>query len=289
MGIDVSKDFKEKLDLIIYPFMKIQIIFITAYSLFHWILIHELKIQTIREDIIEAYLPALIGGLIYYYFIRPKLKILNLKLLKRIAVLYHHYIAIVLIGPCLVFQQFIPLVNSELVEVNSLKDIYNYADTKFYKINDYFINIEDIRFKKDIDNSPRNGHEIEIYLVAPIYISQNLSEKNHVGWLAKKYDKFIRFSVSDQEERRMLEEHLIESRKQFRAIDFASFNYFERMGFTPERDNYLTATNSNSEYLPSRIIFTEVYSDFKDRYNNIIIAFLLVTLLLYFGFIILIR
>lgn len=289
MGINLSDDFRKKLDLIIYPFLKIQILFIISYSLFHWILFQELRIQTIREDIIEVYLPALTGGLIYFYIIRPKLKILDFKSLNRISVLYHYYIALVLILPCLLCQKYVHLESGKLIEVNSLKDIYNLSDVKNYKINNFFVNTEDIRFKKDIDVLPRNGHQIELYLVAPIYISQNISEKNHIGWLAKKYDKFIRFSVSDQEERKMLEEHLIESRKQFRALDFGSFKYFERMGFTPQIDNYLAATNSNSEFLPSRIIFTEVYNDFEDRNNNIIITFLLVTFLLYVGFIILIR
>src|SRR5690348_4687211 len=95
----------QKLKLIYKPFLVIAILIIAGYTLLNWIVFKKFQLFSINEDIINLWIPMGLPWIPILIWLRPRIKLLNLKRKKGDLPGFYIFIAgIAIVAPTLVAQ-----------------------------------------------------------------------------------------------------------------------------------------------------------------------------------------
>lgn len=75
----MNKNTIQKLKLLLIPFLITSIGFCVIYTFLNWLLLIKLQLFSVKEIIVEFGIPIVIPAIPILFYLRPKLKILNLK------------------------------------------------------------------------------------------------------------------------------------------------------------------------------------------------------------------
>ncbi|MGL4749529.1 MAG: rhomboid family intramembrane serine protease, partial [Shewanella sp.] len=65
----------KKLQLIYVPFLLLSLLFVSGYSLLHWLLLIKLQLVSIDESLVNFWLPMLLPWPLLFFYLRPRLKL----------------------------------------------------------------------------------------------------------------------------------------------------------------------------------------------------------------------
>lgn len=283
MGIDVSKDFKEKF-LFVYPtFLKLFFGIIIGYSLVHWFFFIELGFLSVKEHILNFYIPIALSALGLVVFLRPKLDILKLNNEnKDIRFQYYFLFSLALTIPNIIAQDLLVSFTGTLSEIESIHELEESPPSRYYRINHFELNLNNIKTNIETEVSGRFNDEfnLSIYLVAPIYNQlKDTNSTNPSAWFGIKYHKSINNSLELAQKRRLLESFIIDSRLNFKLKDFSSVDYYEKLNNSGLRDNYYKAINQNDKLVGNYTVLIPNYEIFESR-NNGKITWLVITIII---------
>jgi len=266
---------KDKLRIIFIPFVLALIGLTIGYSLLHWILFINLNLFSLKEIVTKFVIPLILTGLTSWFFLSPKLKILNLegKRGSRLPDFYSFIAWCALSIPLIIAQEYVLTATGKLTELNSIKEINNYAPTKYYTIKTYYIDKQaaEANVKFDVSGKHNENFIINIYFAVPVLENENdtLSANEPLAWLGIKYHNSVSNNLDDEEKTTAFQYFSNACYADFQNKNISWFTYLDRIGNSEDRDGYLGAIKQNPAYAQSKkTIFVEVNEPFEARNGN---------------------
>lgn len=263
---------KDRIKIIFRPYLIALVLFLCGYTFLNWLLINYLEVFSFPENVVNTFLPMILGGLIAVFFIRPRFKALNLKTKKGSWKDFYTFIsAITIIIPAIIAQHYIITATGKLTQLQSINEINKAAPTKYYRLNNFYFDSANKSVRKYISVSGKGNrnYNMDIYIVVPILrsIRDTTIVKPH-AWLGFNYHKQISNRLSYEEKQSIFQEFYVNSLKYLSYRNLSSFNYFDRIGNNTDRDQYRIATRKNDQYEGSYTILTGVNEPFSARNGN---------------------
>jgi membrane associated rhomboid family serine protease len=264
------KNLKEKIQFIYIPFILITICFIPLYTFSHWLLFIKGSLS-LKEDILNFWLPLGLMWIPLLIWLQPGTKLLKFK--KDSGFFgYLIFAAIAIAIPTIISQNYLITATGKLTHLYSISEIEKSEYTKYYTLNNFFIDKVDIAVRKTATVTGKNNtdYNMQIYIVMPVYDNFSDTAKGECSyWLGKKYSKTIGDHRSQEEKAASFKDFYEESIKQFDSTDFTRFSYLEVLGNTKDHDEFNYAVNkSHLIKYKDPVVFQAEFGPFKDRNGN---------------------
>lgn len=261
---------KDKLNLVFKPFIIILIGVTIVYTFFHWMLVVELALFSPKTIITNFSLPAVVTALVAWFFLRPKLKALNLK--KKSGGHYREiygFIAwVALTIPLIIAQEYMITATGKLSELTSVKEIGQSTPTKYYTLKKYYFDKHGSSTYTHFEVKGRYNEDfyMHIYVAIPIFENENDASTNEPSaWSGIKYSKRIDNSLGKTEKEVAYQMFLTESYKDFQNKNLTDFFYFDRMSNSNNKDGFIEAIKRSPRYKTNKTILTAVHEPFGAR------------------------
>lgn len=260
---------QDKLQLIFYPFLLAGSLFIILYTIFHWVFILELELISIKENVITTILPFTLPWAVLFIWIRPRIKLLTFRN-DRLPMLYYFAATLSITIPTLIAQPYLINATGKLTELNNINEIDKYPPTKFYTIENYYIDKDRIGVTTEFHEKGKRNERLVmiIYVVLPVF-NTDTNYATHKAWVAIKFSKEIDNRQSDADKEFLFQKFAMESQESINDFNTHSFKYFSRIGNSDDRDAFLDAT-SKSAFRASgnSTILLPQYEPFEERNGN---------------------
>jgi membrane associated rhomboid family serine protease len=264
---------KQKLNLIYKPFLIIAICVIGGYTFLNWLLLIKLQLIPIKEIVINFWIPFAIPWVPILIWLRPKIKLLNLKTKKGDSYFLYQFIAALAItAPTIVAQTFIESASGKLSKLENIRQIESANHSKYYTIKNFYIDKDHIGVQNSFDVSGKNNQDFNMHLYVAVPILENASDTlNSIcfAWLGQEYKKTIRNKMADDEKQNLFKEFAVESQNNFNQKDFNQFVYLNRVGNTDAADGFKAAIKNDEKYYSAyNNIFFGVNEKFEKHNGN---------------------
>ena len=264
---------KDKLNIIFIPFLLTLIGLTVGYTLLHWLLFIKLNLFSLKEGVINFAIPIILTGLITWFYLSPKLKILNLKSKhgKDWPFFYSIIAWFVLTIPLVIAQAYIITATGKLTELNSIKEINNYPPTKYYTLKTYYIDKHAIGAHATFEEIGKHNEKFRMNLYFAMPVFENESDtltSEPLGWVGIKYSNTISNWLSDVEKETSYQYFANASYQAFENKNVSWFMYLDRIGNSEDRDGFIEAIKQNPVFKPNKTIFVEVSEPFEARNGN---------------------
>jgi len=260
----------KKLRILFFPVTVATVVWLILFSFLHWAIIIKTGIPTIQQEIINIWASLLIPLVPVFTWLRPRMKLLLFPG-KRGNPLYIYTLicSAAIGGPAIAAQYYLEAATGKLTALSGITALQTAPITKYYTIQDYFADKDSIKtwFASKIIGKGRGELALDMYCTIPleddayepVLIRAKNSEKPPVdtpaflqtgdaiakprsfAWLCIHYVATIPNSKKDSIKIAGKKAFRDSCYRAFRAINFHSVIYFDRIGFTRERDGYLEA------------------------------------------------
>jgi rhomboid protease GluP len=260
---------KDKIRIIFIPSLLALLGLIVIYTFLHWILFIKLELFGLKEIITNFGIPAILTGLVALILVRPKLKILKLKVKRGDWKDFYTFILWILLSvPLIIAQEYIVTASGELSELNSIDAIDKAGPTKFYTLKHYYIDKKaaGIHSAFDVSGKHNNNFNMHIYVALPIFEKEaDTSKAACSAWLALDYNETISNRLEASEKESMYQEFATRSQQDFDQKDVSRFIYLNRIGNSDRKDGLLEAIKKNTLVKGSETILVPVNEPFEAR------------------------
>jgi len=162
----------EKLRLIYIPFLIIALSIILGYTYLNWLIMIKLQLFPIKEKFVIYMPPFVISGIAVLIWLRPRIKLLALPIIRtRETDFIYYYIAIIAISvPTIFAQEYMTAATGKLTELENISQIDSHAPTKYYKLENSYIDKKDIYscYNSTVIGKSENELLLEVYVVCPV-------------------------------------------------------------------------------------------------------------------------
>lgn len=263
----------EKLRLIYKPFLIIAISVIGGYTFLNWLLFIHLQTFTVKEDIINVWIPMALPWIPIIIWLRPRIKLLNLKSRKGdLPGLYIFIAGFAIAAPTLVAQSYIEKATGKLTALDRITQIDRQELTKYYSLKTFYIDKRHIGVQNKFDVSGKHNEyfNMNLFVVLPIFASPaDTSGSNCLAWYGVKYHEQISNRLDDKEKQEMFQRFARESQADFNRKDINRFIYLDRIGNTDDHQGYNEAIHNNKRFSGnSTIVLIPVDEPFDERNGN---------------------
>jgi hypothetical protein len=115
----------EKLKLIYKPFLIIAICIIAGYTLLNWLVFKKLQIFPLNEDIANIWIPFALPWVPILIWLRPRIKLLNLKRKKGdLPSLYIFIAGFAIVIPTIIAQSYLQTASGILTKLDNISQIF---------------------------------------------------------------------------------------------------------------------------------------------------------------------
>lgn len=263
---------KDKITFLIIPFLVLFFGLIIGYTFLNWLFFVKLEIFAVKTMIVNFVIPFVLILLFGFFLFPKRLKILNLQAEKGDWSNFYMYIfCTIFLVPLIISQEYLISATGKLTELESINDVYNKPTTKYYILNNHFIDKKAVGIHTDLTVTGKRNNDFNMfwYMGIPIFESSKDTLQRLVrpprAWVGIKYMKTIENSLSRSEKNRIYQEFSTESQASFEIEDFSQFSYLERVDNSDLRDDLLLAVGKNPYYLPTDLVFQVVHQPFELR------------------------
>lgn len=261
----------DKLNIIFKPFVIALIVLLASYSFLHWLLFIKFETINVKETIIDVGFPIFITAVVSWLYLRPKLKILNLKTSKDSMIDGYCAVAwIALAAPLIISQQYLTTASGKLTELNFISEITTSAPTKYYSLKSHYFEKKytGIFLESEIKDKNNKDLELHIYAAVPIFEKPSDTLKNSVAaWLGVEYSKTISNNLNTNEKETEFRNFTNKSEINFKNKNISEFVYLDRIGSSEEKDGFSNAIKNNKNFKANlnTPIFKAVNEPFENR------------------------
>ena len=262
------KHFSDRLKILVLPYLLLTLLFIVGYTFLNWFLCIYTKWVAIKEMYIDFIFPLLIVVVLVYYFIRPRLHIIQLSPGKD-SFGIQLLIGISMFVPTAIAQNYIDKATGTLTEVHRISDISKLPESKYYDVDLFYLDTTHVGLYKTSSVSGKYNQELNFQLYIAIPMFNTAKDTNGFDckyWLGEYYTKRISNSLSPNEKARQANVFLQESERLFKVTNFSNFTYLEKLRKSENLVNYEAAINRGF-YADSKdvVVFKRQYGPFESR------------------------
>jgi len=263
----------QKLKLIYKPFLVIAILIIAGYTLLNWIVFKKFQLFSINEDIINLWIPMGLPWIPILIWLRPRIKLLNLKRKKGDLPGFYIFIAgIAIVAPTLVAQAYLETASGKLTQLDNITQIEKQPTTKYYSLKNFYIDKKYIGIQSLFDVSGKNNEyfNMNLYVALPIFASPiDTTSSNCIAWYGVKYHEQISNRLDENEKQQRFQKFAEESQTDFDRKDVNQFIYLDRIGNTDDHKGYISAIKNDKKYFSnSETVLIPVSNSFESRNGN---------------------
>jgi rhomboid protease GluP len=264
---------KKKFKLLYIPYLLTTIGICGLYTFLNWLLIIKLQLFSVKEIVINFWIPIALPAIPVLLYFRPKLKLLNLKTKKGNGRDFYIFIIwIALFIPTMIAQEYITKASGKLTQLDTINNISKQELSKYYTLKKIYINKSYIGSYSSFEVSGKHNEHfnMNLYVVLPIFAGEtDTAETTCMAWLGIKYSKQISNRLEQKEKEEQYQEFAHQSQMDFDTKDLNQFIYLERVGNTDDRDGYNEAVRACPKYFSDEIsILLPVNESFEKRLGN---------------------
>jgi membrane associated rhomboid family serine protease len=263
----------KKLRLIYFPFLVMTISFIVFYTFLNWLLFIKTNTFTVKEDIINFWLPFILPWIPVLIWLRPRIKLLKLTGGNgNLPFLYQFIAALAMAIPTIVAQGYIEKASGTLTSLESINQIDKQEQTKYYTLKNFYIDKSNIGVYPSFDASGKHNEyfNMHLYVVLPILGSEaDTVNANCLAWLGIEYSEQISNRLDQQEKEAKYQIFAKESQRDFDNKNVNLFQYLDRVGNTDDGEGFKEAVKKSPKYNSNNTsIFLAVNEPFDNRNGN---------------------
>lgn len=262
-----------KLKLIYTPFLIIAIILTAGYTLLNWLLFIKFHAFAVNEDILNIWIPMALPWIPVLIWLRPRIKLLNLKRKKSdLPGLYVFIAGFAMCAPIIVAQSYLETATGKLTPLGNISQLENHEPTKYYSLKNFYLDKTNIGVQPVFDVSGKHNQylNMKLFVVLPILNSAaDTSSSTCIAWYGIKYQQQISNNLDGQEKQERFQKFASESQADFDQKNVDEFVYFDKIGTTGDHKNYNAAIKKDKKYLgSSTTVLIPVNEPFEARNGN---------------------
>jgi membrane associated rhomboid family serine protease len=263
------KRISDKINIVFKPFLIALIGLTTCYTFIHWLLFIKLNLFSLKEIITNFGIPIVLTGIVAWFLLRPKFKVLNLEAKRgNWRDFYSFILWVALTIPLIIAQEYLITATGKLTNLKSINEINNSEPTKYYALKKYYIDKVDygVHSVFDVSGKHNESFNMNIYIALPIFESEkDTVNQKPFAWLGTEYNKTISNRLEPNEKEAKYKEFANESQKDFDNKNVSQFIYLDRIGNSDDKIGYIEAIKQNTKYEPNEIILVGKNEPFELR------------------------
>lgn len=236
------------------------------YYLFRWVFDIKLGFLPLKEDLLNFWIPFLLPWIPIFIWLRRRNRILKVKGSNDNGHFFYSIaMAIAMAVPILISQVYIEKSSFDLVSVSSVSEIKNHKDEKYFEIKSFRVKESASLSYMTSRTSGKHNESLHFYL----YQASSFQDSEYV-WHGVKFSKKISNRINEDIKNSEYTNFSINSQKEFSTYDFQNARYFEKVGYSDDRDGYIRAIEKGSTHLNKldQIIITPKTEAFEERLGN---------------------
>lgn len=259
-------DIGVKIKEVYLPFLVVSIGTILFYNLFRWTFDIKLGVLPLKEDLLNFWIPFALPWIPILIWLRRRNRILKVRGKRDNGhFLYQFAMAGAIAVPIIVSQNYIEKASFDLVSINNILEANNQSDEKYFDINSFEVDKNASLPYVTARTSGRNNDNLNfyLYLACPFESSENV-------WYGVEYTKNLSNRISDEKKDSEYRSFLEKSERGFDTYDFQKVKYFERLGYSDDRDGFIEAIKERYPNVneSEQIILVPKSDVFEDRLGN---------------------
>ncbi len=258
------KDIPKQIKIVFLPLLAVAIGTILLYSLVRWTFDIKFGPLPIKDDILDFWLPFFVPWIPITIWLRKRVRILAVAGKNDNGhFLYQFAMALAMAIPLIITQNYIKSASFQLVEVNELIEIEEQNREKYFSINTFEVNHSAALPYPTARTSGRHNDN----LTYTLFFACPFEGDQANFWYGVEYKKGLSNNLDDAEKQKIYEAFIDTSLKSFQAYDFHAVSYFEKVGFSDERDGYLNAIKDEIPDIDesNQVILIPQSGDFETR------------------------
>jgi len=279
------KELSEKIRLIYKRYLIVSLSSIAVYTFLNWLIFIRFQLISVDEFINQYLLSVIFPAIALLIWVRPRVKLLNLKVKRGNWVAFYMYITIIFTGvSSVIAQTYLSTAAGKLTVLNNIWSINNTSPTKYYELSKYYIDKKDFGIMRyRYVNTDSHGHKnsvFTIYIVIPILDQITDTMKgNCMAWIGIRYNHPYNNELVGQELESEWQSFVSESEENFNSRSLQDFVYLDRVGNSMQKTGFSSAIkNCRMSSLSEVNIFTAVNEPFEKRNGNTLTWFFIVFL-----------
>jgi membrane associated rhomboid family serine protease len=145
---------------------------VVVYSFLNWLLFIRFQVFKVDEDVLNVIVPIVLPGIPISIWLRPRLKLLQLKSKGKDALTGYIVMAwFVMLAPVLVAQAYMVTATGKLTKLDEISEIIHQPPTKYYMAKRFYINKHLTHSKSVFDISGKYDENLNmtIYASVPVF------------------------------------------------------------------------------------------------------------------------
>ena len=254
---------RDKIKIIFIPTVLSLIGLLVACSVLHWALFVEWKVLHANKLISNFGIPVALAATVAWFFLRPRLKILDLESEPRSwKEFYFVMLMIILVVPLNLAQEYITTASAKLTRLQSISEIDDHPPTAYYTVARLHIDKNRIGAYSTSSVSGRHGSDLTMQIYFALPILDNSRSKNCSAWLGIKYEKTISNDLSDEAKERQYQAFASECQRELYRTDVHWFKCLRRV---VNSEDFMEAVRNNSAFEPNDTILVAERKPFEAR------------------------
>jgi len=255
-----------KIKEVYLPFLVVSIGTILFYNLFRWTLDIKLGILPLKEDLLNFWIPFSLPWIPILIWLRRRIRILNIRGKRDNGYFGYQFAMVAAIAvPIIISQNYIEKASFGLVSISSPYEVINETNEKYFDISSFQVSKNASLPYVTARTAGRNNESLYfyLYLACPFENSENV-------WYGVKYSKNLSNHVSDDKKNSEYRIFVEKSEREFDTYDFQKVKYFEKLGYSDDRDGFIEAIKEKNPNVKEseQIILIPKSDVFEERLGN---------------------
>lgn len=264
---------RKKIKLIFVPFLLTLIGFDIVFTAFHWLLIINLKLFSVKDTVTHLFAPMVLSWIPILFYLRPRLKLLDLENQRGSWVTFYMIIIwLSLLAPTAITQSYLEIATGKLVHLDNINSIKDYEQAKYCTVKDFYLDKQNIGVKFSFEVTGRHDEDLkmQVHITTPILLSEaDTLNTSCSAFIGVKYSQTISNNLSDEKKEEQLNVFAKKCQMDYDKENLTQFAYLDRVGNTDDGDHYKEALESCTKYNTNgAAIFKAVKEPFEQRFGN---------------------
>lgn len=253
---------KIKIKEIYLPFLLVAMGTILLYNLFRWTVDIKLGILPLKDDLWNFWLPFVLPWIPILIWLRRRIRLLHIRGSNDNGYFgYQLIMAMAIAIPLIISQYYMETSSFDLVTTHTIDGVKKLSNEKYFKINSFQVE-KNLQPYITSRTSGKNNETLTFFL----YLSCSFENTNNV-WYGVQFRKVLSNRISEEKKESEYLEFLENSERDFEFYNFQHAKYFEKLGYSNDRDGFLEAIKKTNSHINEKeqIILIPKFNNFDER------------------------
>ncbi|MBG8553910.1 rhomboid family intramembrane serine protease [Hymenobacter guriensis] len=231
---------------------------------------YQLKLLEPPQEIMTIWAPVALGGLLTFFFLRPRFKLLIPNKNDSWGTLFGMIATFGLVAPCLNLLEYLVASTGRLEALSSVEQLPRQPAARYYTLARYHISKQGAWAHPSITVSGKHNEHLDLafYVSCPILSSvADTAQARPVAWLGTAFHQQISNRLSAEEKEREYQRFIERTTAEFDRRNLHDFTYLQQTDNDEARRGYRAAIAENPRRRggPEPVVLLAVHEPFANR------------------------